>query len=233
MIMCSKDCICEMTRRFKWSHLTLLFIPLIITLTLAFHEKHSLIYTPFAFAVAALILFVNFPYIVLVLHSRPIYYDDLIVKDFNSEDESVKIYDSDFRKKYQNIFRWVTTITSTVMVGLIAELWYFRADYFPNAPKNGVVTGTVLISIIGGLTRIYYGASLLIGRIIMWILRHYKRREIEKQRQQNQEEVQLEITNTGVMVSQPDDDPLLHRSHSCSDIQIVSLKPTVMPDVFN
>jgi hypothetical protein len=149
------------------------------------------------------------------------------------EEENTAIYDMSFRKKYQNIFRWVVTVSSSVMVGLIVEVWYFRDDLFPNSSGNNVVTNTVIISIIGGLSRIYYGASLLIGRLIMWILKYYKQRDIQRQREVIHEQVELSVTETGVKIVMEDDAPLLTRSVSHDAIHIIALKPNVMSDVFN
>lgn len=222
--------------RARWFNLTLLLIPLILVLTFIFHEKHALIYTPISWAIASFILFVNFPDLLLSLHSRPLYYDDLVIQDYN-DGEATDLYDNNFRKKYQNIFRWIVTITSSIMVALIVEIWYFKDDYFPDNDKsNGVVTWTVVLSIIGGLSKIYYVCSLGIGKIIMWALKYFKQRDIDNQRKILQEEVELVVTDSGVrLVMENDDnnDRVLNRSLSHNAIRIIALKPNVMADIFN
>lgn len=230
-----KEDLLELFSRCRLFNLSLFLIPLILTLTSFFEDKHALIYTPISWGIASFILFINFPDLLLSLHSRPIYYDDLIIKDYN-DNESSDLYDSAFRGKYQKIFKWVVTITSTVMISLIVEIWYFRAEYF-NSTSNGIITNVVALSIVASLFRIYYSASLFIGKMIMWVLRYYKQKEIDNQRQVAQVEVELALTNSGIRIisagESRDNAPLLDRSVSCNAMQIVSLKPYVMADVFN
>ena len=40
-----------------------------------------------------------------------------------------EIYDDTFRKRYQQIFRWIVTITSSIMIGILTEVWYMRSDF--------------------------------------------------------------------------------------------------------
>ena len=46
-------------------------------------EARDLIYIPIIFIVNSLVVFVNYPYLILISNSRPLYVEDLFVKDRN------------------------------------------------------------------------------------------------------------------------------------------------------
>lgn len=250
--------VCEYEIKLYWHHLSLVFAFIILTLTFALQGKHKLIYVPFSCGVCSLIVFLNFPSIVIALHSRPIYYDDLIIKDYN-EDESNKLYDDEFRRKYQKIFRIIIATTSSVMVAVTTELWYFRNSLFSDGDnsRSQTVSFVVILGVLGGMLRIYYGATMMIGKSLMIILKILKKREQKSLRQHEQQQIVYEMTKDGITVSSDeefargtgrrsrqislnmerneDDAPMLRRSNSCDDIKVVGFKPnlTAMNDIFN
>lgn len=238
--------LCSKKHDFYWYNLTVLLIPIILTLAFYFRNYHdSIVYVPLSCGVCSLILFFNFPSLVIMLHSRPIYYDDLVIKDFN-EDEANDIYDDAFRKKYQRIFRIVGAVTSSLMVVVTVELWYVRNQLFgtDSSTSTNVVNGFVVIGVIGGMLRVYYSATMMIGRFIMFILRILKRREQQKLRRRVQDTVMYELTRDGITISSSDradetivdSEQLIHRSSSCgniSQVEVVGFKPTLMSDIFN
>jgi hypothetical protein len=168
----------------KLMNLSLLLIPLILALTFVFKDKHNFIYVPVSVGVCALIIFINYPVIVVGLHSRPVYYDDLVIKDYNEPNMD---YDR-FRHKYQNIFRTVIIITSSIMVALTVEMWYYRNNIFANSTsrKDEIVKNLVIIGVISGLLRVYYSSMILIGSIVMAILKYLKQREQRRIKANNQ-----------------------------------------------
>jgi hypothetical protein len=239
-----------------WHNLTLLLIPLIAILTFIFKDKHQFIYAPLNLGICALILFLNYPSIIVSLHSRPIYYDDLVIKDYN-EEEAQRFYDNQFRRKYQKVFRTAIAITSSILVVITVELWYYREKIFSDDQENisqqtQLVKFVVIISILGGLLRIYYGATMLIGKIVMFILKQLKKREQRKIRQREQELIMYHLTSDGITVrpntrtrqtsltitnEEPDEQAIIPpRSHSFSgaqtEINVIGFKPSVMHDIF-
>lgn len=186
-----------------------------------------------------MIVFVNFPSIVISLHSRPIYFDDLIIKNYEEEGH---IYDQKFRKKYQNIFKWIASITSSLMIALTAELWFFRDEMFQGTVPTGkqAVNSFVVLGIIGGMLRLYYGATMILGRILLFILRRLKRREQERLRQVTQQRTLVELSSLGVSIGEDKEEEslIIPRTASHNDLQahgrnIVGFKPTLMSDIFN
>ena len=219
-------------------YLSLLLVPVILTLTFVYHDDKVRYYVPISCSISALIIFLNFPSIVIFLHSKPVYYDDLVIKNYEEE----TLYTEDFRRKYQHIFRWITTFTSALVVGITSELWYYRDRIFTSdsttsssvsSAQDKVFKAFVLIGVIGGLVRIYYGAAMLLGQILLVLLKRFKRKEQERRRQQAEERTMIELTSIGVSIGQEDDDrPLIIRASSHNDMG-GAIKPLSMFDIFN
>lgn len=227
-------------------NLSLALIPVIAGLTFGLQGSSKYIYVPISMSLCSIILFLNFPSIVITLHSRPIYYDDLVIKDYN-EDEAKKYYDNTFRKKYQKVFKYTIAVTSSILVGITTELWYHSSEIFNDSTanskkKNSLMNFVFVISIIGGLLRMYYAATLAIGKLIMFILKFIKKREQNKLIEQEKKRMQYIVTDYGVAQDgagrvrqtsvqtqeRPDERPMIKRSSSCSDITVIGLKPTLM-----
>lgn len=194
-------------------------------------------YVPVSCGISALIIFLNFPSIVIFLHSRPIYYDDLIVKNYDGEGY---IYNEEFRKKYQKIFQWIISVSSSVMVAFTVELWFFRDRLFAQNSEGSQSTGDravnafLVLGIIGGLLRIYYGAAMLLGKLLLTVLEVLKKREQERLRRTVEERTLVQLTSIGVSISGDDEELVpLHRSSSHGDLHITGFKPTLMADIFN
>ena len=230
------------TKHLKLYHATLLLIPLILGLTFGFpdNEHHRSIYVPLSIGTCSFLLFMNFPNLVVFLHTRPIYYDDLVIKDFN-DDDARKFYDDTFHKKYQRIFKTVIAITSSLLVVGTSELWFFRDKLFntgnaADTSNNKLVTNFVIIGVIGGILRIYYTTTLFIGKLVMFILRYVKKREQEQLRMETHNRIKQELELAGIDMHEDDDELLSSDSENQQETQIkkiVSFKPTLMTDIFN
>lgn len=220
-----------------WYNLTLLLVPTILTLTFVYQDENGMIYVPFSCGISALIIFLNFPSIVILLHSRPIYFDDLIIKNYEGDGH---IYDEIFRKKYQKMFVVIASCTSAIMVGVTVELWFFRDDTFNNnnddSAGDQTVNSFVVLGIIGGLLRIYYAATMILGRGLLTLLKKLKRKEQERLRRNAEERTLVELSGMGVTITDTDDQVhLINENNDRSEIgmRVVGLKPTIMADIFN
>lgn len=169
-----------------------------------FENEHDVVYVPIAFGVCSLIVFLNFPALVIFMHSRPIYYDDLLIKNYNDE-EANRMYDEDFRRKYQRSFRLISTFTSSIMIGFATALWFFRDKLFAHNEnqRHNVFNNFAIIGIISGIFSIYYRASLLLGNIIMFILKRLRAREQEKIRKQQETYALNELATEGINLLPP------------------------------
>jgi hypothetical protein len=205
-----------------------------LALTFVYQDPKGMFYVPISCGISALIIFLNFPSIVIFLHSRPIYYDDLIMKNYEGEGY---IYNEDFRKKYQKIFQWIVSVSSSLMVAFTVELWFFRDSMFNSASstEDKAFNAFVILGVIGGLLRIYYGAAMLLGKLLLVLLKRFKKREQERLRQSTEDRTLVELTSIGVTISGDDEEPMIQRASSHNDIQSLAVtggRP-LMADIFN
>lgn len=232
--------VCGSKVELYWYNLTLLLVPLILVLTFTYQDIHGMIYVPLACGISAMIVFVNCPSMVIFLHSRPIYFDDLIIKNYEGEGY---IYDESFRRKYQRVFMWIASVTSSLMIVLTVEMWFFRDTMFQGNSENDTKKGQavnnfVVLGVIGGMLRIYYMATMAIGRFLLFILKRLKRQESERLRLQAEQRTLVELTSIGVSIAGDNEElePMLTQSRSASygDLSnIIGFKPTLMADIFN
>jgi hypothetical protein len=188
---CRQISICGKQIHLYWSQLSLVIIPAILAPTFAFRNtNHQVYYVPFSVAVATYILFYNFPYLVTVMHKRPIYLDDL--KTHKLTDENDNNYDFNFRRKYHLWFLRVNTVTSAVIIGLTSALWFFRAKLFGS--DGSAVNFAAAVAVIGALFKVYYYATMLVGRIVMWVLKYLKEKE-QKYNRRLEEQQLIEVIN--------------------------------------
>jgi hypothetical protein len=150
------------------------------------------------------------------------------------------IYNDEFRKKYQKIFQWIISITSSIMVGFTAELWFFRDTMFSRGVGDEAtdslttkVSPFVVLGIIGGLLRIYYGAAMLLGKMLLSVLKYLKKREQERLRQSTEERTLVELTSIGVTIAGDDDGGSGLQEDGSGGLVITGFKPTLMTDIFN
>lgn len=200
--------VCGKTLNIMWYNWSLLLIPLVVPFIAIFEEIRNMIYMPVALAICSFILFVNFPNLVLTFHQRPLYYDDLVIKDFN-DDDAEKIFDDGFRRHYQNIFRWVVTLTSPVVIAVLTEVWYIKSEFATGDTTESHNTTTsfldpskaVALAVILSLGQGYLKASVYFGKALMIILKFFKSRALQRNRQQIQRMAFAEMNELGVEVA--------------------------------
>lgn len=192
----------------RWLNMSLLLIPVVLTLTALYKDKYQAVYVPVTWGCCALVLFCNFPSIVIMLHSRPIYYDDLIIKTYSissdSDDDSeaasatATMETHIFCKKYQKIFLWISTTTSAIMVGLTAELWFYKDSIYGD--DAGLVNSVAAMGIVGGILKVYYSSTMAIGALVMFILKYLKRRDQRALLQTTEQRTLIELSDMGVTI---------------------------------
>ena len=229
--------ICRHKIDLYWKNLSLLVVPIILSLTFVYEDNDGRYYVPISCGVSALIVFLNFPFIVILIHSRPIYFDDLLIKNYDGEGH---IYDESFRKKYQNIFKLMASISSAVMIALTVELWFYRDRMFgtdETIGKDNNVNTFVVLGVISGLLRIYYGATMMLGRLLLALLTTLKKRAQERLRKETEDRTLIELSSVGVTIVAEGNnaEPLIQRTSSHNDMSsmVIGLKPTIMMDIFN
>jgi hypothetical protein len=138
----------------------LLLIPIIILLyAYLWRDEHVLALATMLFVILWILLY-NVPYLSQVMHTRPLYFEDLMFDDN---------LDEPFRTRFQEIF---TIWMNFTVAGLAAILMAYRI-YDWRYQWNGWI---IEIGALGGIWAIFTRIQNIIGRIALSILMLFKRR---------------------------------------------------------
>ena len=139
----------------------LLLIPLLSFLFIIL--KNELIYDNILMftmiTINFLIIFINFPIMIHILHTTPVYYEDLQMIGYNT---SINV------NKLQNIFLFLNGFTGSIFIGL---LFIYIINNINKLNFNLIE----LLSIIGGLLIVYIRIQTYIGKIFLSILYKFKK----------------------------------------------------------
>lgn len=105
--------------------------------------------------ISTFIILLNFPNIVKLAHSRPIYYDDLDTANV-------------VQAKYQQIFVISLQITITLIMSGMCYYYYNRFH-------NSTLTNMELLGVLGGYLSILMKVERVIGKILLTSLNHHMR----------------------------------------------------------
>ena len=104
-----------------------------------------------------------FPGLILALHSRPVYFEDL---------QTVRAsWRSETRERFQNIFTVVLSCSSAIFLGLVLDYVMFRAT------KS--ITNIELVGVVGGLVTLFSKFQMYVGRGLLWFVHRWKERSEE------------------------------------------------------
>ena len=167
---CSKEC-CKRIPIKRY------FLPFIGVLAMAFFERfHDFIYFPFIISCAFFILFWNFPILVYVTASKPLYYEDLFI-----DEKKLPNYDVDesIRDKFQNILVWVLIITNSIFVGVLSDYWLYKTQ--------DVDTYLEIVGVTGGIIKIFQVVNNSIGRTMIKMLKSCIKKENKRYRKEQRD----------------------------------------------
>ena len=150
------------------------FLPFIlIPFILLVEDTQSYTYIPMIVGASAFFLFWNFPWVVYYTASKPLYYEDLFI-----DEKALPNYDVNpkLKTKFKSILEWVLIITNSILVGALADYWYYKvlSDEF---------TALEILGVTGGIIKLFQIVNNTISRIMLKILRKIlknENRELQK-----------------------------------------------------
>lgn len=167
------------------------FLPLIGIIALVFFpEFRDFYYFPVIISGAFFILFWNFPQLVYITASKPLYYEDLFI-----DEKKLPNYDVEpkIKKKFQNILVWILIITNSILVGVLADYWLYKTINIPSYIE--------IIGITGGIIKIFQIVNNSIGRTMLKILRGCVKTEntifVNEQKRRIEEIISLKRVESG------------------------------------
>jgi hypothetical protein len=110
----------------------------------------------------SVVVFINFPIFIKLLHTKPIYYEDILIIDRYSR--HVNPY------QLQSAFLYINGCTTILFISLSSEYLYYSVAY--NTPW------ITIIGILGGIGILYSKVQLYIGKSILSILYYIKNNKL-------------------------------------------------------
>jgi hypothetical protein len=127
---------------------------------LIFEQTYSLYYFPIIVFILSFILFWNFPELLLFLHSKPVYIDDLFI-DPSSIQENHTI-NPRMIQKFRNVFLWSHNIVGSLFAAGLADFFLYRI-------QNRLSVYEAL-GVLGGILNIYNILIIYFGKFLLYIL---------------------------------------------------------------
>lgn len=155
------------------------FLPFFSVISMAgFEQFRDFVYFPLIISGAFFIIFWNFPILVYVTASKPLYYEDLFI-----DEKRLPNYDVDpvIKNKFQNILVWILIITNSVLVGVLSDYWLYKTQNEKNYLE--------IIGVTGGIIKIFQVINNSIGRCMIKMLKSCIKRENKKFRKEQRERI--------------------------------------------
>lgn len=142
----------------------LLILPIIYVISLFFSKKllNNFYFLYIGFFLNICIIFWNIPFFVTVLHTTPVYYEDLVLIS-NATNTNIH--------KLQNIF---ATINGIFTAGFITISFFYIFTYYPINNYSYIE----ILAILGGLGSINLKIQAVIGKGLLTVLYSIKNRDI-------------------------------------------------------
>lgn len=179
-VNCCLDCKCECSKECcSKIPIKRYFLPLFGVISMAvFEEFRDFVYFPFIVSGAFFVIFWNFPILVYVTASKPLYYEDLFI-----DEKRLPNYDVDpvIKNKFQNILVWILIITNSILVGVLSDYWLYKTQNEKNYLE--------IIGVTGGIIKIFQVINNSIGRCMIKMLKSCIKRENKKFRKEQRERI--------------------------------------------
>ena len=141
-------------------------------------------YIPFVIFVSAFTIFWNFPVLILFTNSRPLYYEDLFIADWN-----VKLLDinDDVRKKFETRFQCILIFSNSIFCSALADYWLYELSEKKDYSYIG------LLGITGGIVKIFQFINHCSGSLLLFFTRRALLKRSKKTHLDNNEKIRHTI----------------------------------------
>lgn len=124
-------------------------------------EARGYICTPIIVFVMSLIIYSNFPIIILFTNSRPLYYQDLFI---NFDEMPLLDIDLDTKEYYIFIFEMSIILTNSIFTAAMSEYWLYQTLHY-----NSFIE---IIGITGGILKIFQVINHINGSVILFLVKY-------------------------------------------------------------
>jgi hypothetical protein len=141
-----------------------------ISSIIIFQEIQTYIYLPIIIGFFFFIIFWNFPKIIYISNTKPLYYEDLFVDTDKLPLLDISPY---VKTKFENTFERTLIITNTLLISALSDYWLYRT--------HTTTSYMTILGVTGGILKIFQIINYSSGAIILFVTRKLIKREILKQ----------------------------------------------------
>lgn len=188
-------------KQYELRRICLPFVNIVFLLYLDILQTY--VYLPIIIIFVSFIIFWNFPSLVYISNTRPLYYEDLFV-DTQLFTDSRKLYSNALhplvKKKFEYMFQWTLIITNTLFVGILADYWLYKTRHDEEYEKeieeelkqhdleilgHGYISQDYfeIIGITGGVLKIFQFINSTLGSMLLKFIRNKMKKESKKLRE--------------------------------------------------
>ena len=140
------------------------FLPFAIMFPIVFIPQlrpvFDYIYFPIISGSAGFIIFWNFPFLVYMTASRPLYYEDLFIDEGKLPNFNIN---PQIKERFQCILLWVLIVTNSILVAALSDYWLYKTIGHEGALQ--------IIGITGGIIKIFQIVNNSVGRFMLKIIK--------------------------------------------------------------
>ena len=141
-----------------------------ISSLIIFQEIQTYVYLPIIIGLFFFIIFWNFPKIIYISNTKPLYYEDLFVDTDRLPLLDISPY---VKAKFENTFERTLIFTNTILIAALSDYWLYRT--------HTTTSYMTIIGVTGGILKIFQIINYSSGAVILFITRKLIKREILKQ----------------------------------------------------
>jgi hypothetical protein len=164
----------------KKRRLTLIF--LLSLSSLYKKEIRNYTFIPLLFFLNALIVFGNFPFLILLSNKRPMFVDDLFIKDRNEIEFNLTDIE---KQKFESRFNYMLIFSNSLFVAALADYFYYETLHIRDESYVGV------LGITGGIIKIFQLVNHGSGVILLLYTRGELLKNILNSNSENNDNIDL------------------------------------------
>lgn len=147
-----------------------------------YQQYRTYVYIPIISFICSLVLFWNYPILILFTNSRPMYYEDLFIYDWNVKYINIE---KNIKNRFENIFNIILIISNSIFISALSDYLFYETK-----EKTSYIE---VIGITGGIFKIFQIVNHINGSILLYITRRILLNKIKKEKS-------IELTqNVGVI----------------------------------
>jgi hypothetical protein len=160
---------CKITIQNKKYELRRICLPLVgVGSLFILHSLYTYIYMPIIIGFVFFIVFWNFPILVYLSNTKPLYYEDLFIDTDKLPLLDISPY---VKQQFEYTFEWTLIVTNTLLMSALSDYWLYRTM------NEG--SFLIIVGVTGGILKIFQIINHISGAIILYVTRKRIRTRIK------------------------------------------------------